>query len=158
RCGAGCHFPALAISANVAGLSDITSRSSSATSRGEAESSHRREDAFASDFKWLVVMGKISGSRRGGVQPQKQAALRHAFVDKVEKPWIAVRVLERRAAGDVAGAALGTDGSPQRRLRALPGAPRFALDEVELVERLAERLFEVDRGRLAPFGAHLVDV
>jgi len=132
-----------------------------ASSADETEPGHGGEDALASDLDRFVFMGIISGRRRGRgrVQGQEQAALRDAFVDQIEVSRIAVRILETRAMRGAAGSIrVGADDSREGSLRALPGGPRLALDEIDLLQFAGAGLIEIKGRRLPPLGADLVQI
>ena len=76
------------------------------------------------------------------------AALCDALVDLFEKPRIAVLMLEALAAV-LSCLAVGDDGGTGGILRALPGVPRLAFDELELLQFAKARPRDLAAGSTA---------
>lgn len=113
------------------------------------KSSDEAEHPFPSNFETETCMGVVLQWRGSRLKCQQQAALRDAFVDLFEKPWIAVLMLE---AGLFACAAFafGQRSRLDGALRPLPGGPGFGFDEGQLLELLPAGLVEIANRRLAP--------
>jgi hypothetical protein len=108
-------------------------------------------------FEGNTGLVRLALKRSLGLEPQQHAALRNALVDLFQKPRIAARVFEARAAlFDPLFVAErgGMDGG----LRAFPGGPRLGLDEGQLLQLLADESVEIANPRSAPLAREHVQV